>query len=723
MRTLSTAIFFILSFSISAQTHYTIDGIGFWGDVSLWTPSYPSQTFATDTITITASSNISLTSNVLFNGTIINNGLLTSADGLYLQINDTLINNGTYIITDMPSPTEPQFVTTNLINNGVLEINYLGGISPPPGMHIQYMENNGLVSGTGYKYISTDVAIKNYGKIDTELLQMETGTFENNDTILGIFGFGEDLIGNPSKVFINKGIADLDRAFMLHMDRIENHGIFNAPEGVFIECDTFINSDQLDVGLINNYSVGFFSNTGETLFTKSEDATGPRALTFNTLLNYNIFLEDTLAYLQINDEIHNEGFFKSESDIFSAPGNSFDFSNSPSGHINLSGEVSANLFNIGLLTLQGSNSVVQIDRHTDVGTIVLKISGIAGPGMPGGHQQIQVDSRLSLSESKLSVSLDGYIPAGTDSFNIIESTNIIGKFSTVELPDLPNCKDWDLQYFSDRVTLYVIDSPDSDNDGIVDCMDNCPLDNLKTEPGLCGCGIADIDSDGDGVSDCHESDVMLVRQSNSTVEGVRLAGQDPNSTQLWYLGNVTDTDTSVMLMNRRDDALHFGTDNTLQMTLDEEGRLGIGKSPSQYRLEVNGGASKSTPGDWLANSDARLKRNIKPLDPATTLHQLLALHGVTYEWDDRGDYNRPEGIQFGLTAQNVQGVFPSLVQEGKDGWLVTSYGTFDPMFLAAIRALNNEVAMMRSTMSLLKSRLDKYEVAKHSSTVPKTDEN
>ena len=257
----------------------------------------------------------------------------------------------------------------------------------------------------------------------------------------------------------------------------------------------------------------------------------------------------------------------------------------------------------------------------------------------------------------------------------------------------------------------------------VDCDDLCPNDSLKTDPGICGCGVPDLDSDGDGKPDCMDSDVSFVRQSNSSLEGVRISGQTADSTQLWYMGSVTDTDSSVMLMNRRDDALQFGTDNTLQMTLDNEGKLGIGRTPGQYRLEVNGQASKSTPGDWLANSDARLKRNIMPLDPATTLHQLLALNGVTYEWGDSGDYNRPEGTQFGLTAQNVQGVFPNLVQEGKDGWLVTSYGTFDPMFLAAIRALNDEVAMMRSSMSLLKARLDKYEVAKHSSTLSKTDEN
>jgi hypothetical protein len=33
-------------------------------------------------------------------------------------------------------------------------------------------------------------------------------------------------------------------------------------------------------------------------------------------------------------------------------------------------------------------------------------------------------------------------------------------------------------------------------------VDNCPADPLKTEPGICGCGIADTDSDSDGTADC-----------------------------------------------------------------------------------------------------------------------------------------------------------------------------------------------------------------------------
>lgn len=43
---------------------------------------------------------------------------------------------------------------------------------------------------------------------------------------------------------------------------------------------------------------------------------------------------------------------------------------------------------------------------------------------------------------------------------------------------------------------------DSDGDGTPDGCDACPTDPAKTEPGLCGCGVADVDTDGDGTPDC-----------------------------------------------------------------------------------------------------------------------------------------------------------------------------------------------------------------------------
>ena len=45
---------------------------------------------------------------------------------------------------------------------------------------------------------------------------------------------------------------------------------------------------------------------------------------------------------------------------------------------------------------------------------------------------------------------------------------------------------------------------DTDTDGTPDCSDGCPNDPDKTEPGVCGCGVADDDTDDDGTEDCND---------------------------------------------------------------------------------------------------------------------------------------------------------------------------------------------------------------------------
>jgi len=45
---------------------------------------------------------------------------------------------------------------------------------------------------------------------------------------------------------------------------------------------------------------------------------------------------------------------------------------------------------------------------------------------------------------------------------------------------------------------------DTDNDGVEDADDACPLDPKKINPGICGCGVSDVDSDNDGTPDCND---------------------------------------------------------------------------------------------------------------------------------------------------------------------------------------------------------------------------
>jgi hypothetical protein len=62
---------------------------------------------------------------------------------------------------------------------------------------------------------------------------------------------------------------------------------------------------------------------------------------------------------------------------------------------------------------------------------------------------------------------------------------------------------WSFNNFCEYILLGVeLLASDNDGDGIPDCNDLCPMDPLKSDPGDCGCGIADTDTDGDGTADC-----------------------------------------------------------------------------------------------------------------------------------------------------------------------------------------------------------------------------
>jgi hypothetical protein len=167
--------------------------------------------------------------------------------------------------------------------------------------------------------------------------------------------------------------------------------------------------------------------------------------------------------------------------------------------------------------------------------------------------------------------------------------------------------------------------------------------------------------------------------------------------------------------------MNFGNGDVVYLTeiTDDELRIqanlvGIGRTPATNRLEVDGSASKSTAGDWLANSDARLKKNISPLNSHEILEKMLALQGVTYEWnDDKTGSARPEGVQYGFTAQNIQTVFPTLVEEDNLGYLQTAYGTYDAMTVEAIRALHEKITALeaenvgqKALIDLQKKQLD-----------------
>jgi len=138
------------------------------------------------------------------------------------------------------------------------------------------------------------------------------------------------------------------------------------------------------------------------------------------------------------------------------------------------------------------------------------------------------------------------------------------------------------------------------------------------------------------------------------------------------------------------------------------GKVGLARTPLTNRLEVNGNASKSSAGSWLANSDGRLKKDINPIHSKDVLSRITQLQGVTYYWNDTvtsWSADRPPEIQYGFIAQDFQKEFPDLVSEDAEGYLQMGHGTLDPLFVEAFKAQQEQIEELKNEIEQLKNIL------------------
>ena len=183
-----------------------------------------------------------------------------------------------------------------------------------------------------------------------------------------------------------------------------------------------------------------------------------------------------------------------------------------------------------------------------------------------------------------------------------------------------------------------------------------------------------------------------------------------NDHQYYGLGINSDILRYQVAVATDNHVFYAGTSSTTSnelMRIQGNGRVGIGMTASTNLLEVNGTASKTAAGDWLANSDARLKKDIKQMDSKTVLDKMLALKGITYYWNDTvTGSKRPTQLQYGFTAQNIQEVFPILVEEDNLGYLQTAYGTYDAMYVESMRALQQQIDAQQAIIEAQEREID-----------------
>jgi hypothetical protein len=106
----------------------------------------------------------------------------------------------------------------------------------------------------------------------------------------------------------------------------------------------------------------------------------------------------------------------------------------------------------------------------------------------------------------------------------------------------------------------------------------------------------------------------------------------------------------------------------------------------QYNLNVFGNGDATLRGVFTHASDARLKKDISPIQ--NSLQKIIQLNGYNYYWKNE---NADKNLQTGVIAQEVQKLFPHLVKEDKDGLLSVNYSGLIPVLIEGIKEQQKQI--------------------------------
>ena len=147
-------------------------------------------------------------------------------------------------------------------------------------------------------------------------------------------------------------------------------------------------------------------------------------------------------------------------------------------------------------------------------------------------------------------------------------------------------------------------------------------------------------------------------------------------------------------------------------------KVGIGRVAAANALEVEGNASKSTAGNWAANSDRRIKSEIQPLTGALEKLDQVRLVDFRYTPEYRAAHpGIPDVRYLNVVAQEFAEVFPDHVKSSgerlPDGSEILQVDTY-PLTIysaAAVQELHRENEALKKKLADQEGRLRRLEEA------------
>jgi hypothetical protein len=117
-------------------------------------------------------------------------------------------------------------------------------------------------------------------------------------------------------------------------------------------------------------------------------------------------------------------------------------------------------------------------------------------------------------------------------------------------------------------------------------------------------------------------------------------------------------------------------------------------------------------GEIRQNSDSRLKTNILELE--NVLDNLSGIRGVRFNWSGlaKETYPSDEGVQLGVVAQEIEAVYPELIDTDHNGYKTVDYVKLTPILLQAIKEQQKQIEALQQEhqkVSELEERISRLE--------------
>lgn len=179
---------------------------------------------------------------------------------------------------------------------------------------------------------------------------------------------------------------------------------------------------------------------------------------------------------------------------------------------------------------------------------------------------------------------------------------------------------------------------------------------------------------------------LTIAATNSHVTGVANLALSADGALTVNSSSTVDLDaTGTLSINSSGGVINIGDDNVNQ-------NINIGTSGSRTITIGGSGATVVMP-NVSATSDQRLKENIKPLE--SSLEKVRQVDGYSYTWIAEPQ----QGEQIGFIAQELETVFPQLVNNLDNGYKSVNYLGMIAVLVEAIKEQQAQIEELKARLS------------------------